>query len=113
MVVEEVATLLANLHCHEAQDEQQRALPTTRSLAKAPPPPHTPRQQRKTDEGKAQENKADQDVRKLLVIRLLLRRPRAFLPLARLRGAHLGDGCRECFLKWRSSHWPVTLSYVF
>ena len=35
MVVEEVVTLLANLHCHEAQDEQQRALPTTRSLAKA------------------------------------------------------------------------------
>jgi hypothetical protein len=35
MVVEEVATLLANLHRHEAQDEQQRALPTTRSLAKA------------------------------------------------------------------------------
>ena len=33
MVVEEVATLLANLLRHEAQDEQQRALPTTPSLA--------------------------------------------------------------------------------
>lgn len=36
MVVEEVATLLPNLLRHEAQDEQQRALPTTPSLAKAP-----------------------------------------------------------------------------
>ena len=69
---------------NERLDEQQRAVPT--SLAKTPPPPHTPRQRRKA----GQENGPDTAHAQAMLDGLP---PRAF-QLARNRDVRLGG--RRC-----------------